>query len=311
MTPMTTTTFSAAASRRFEAIHGFGPEDVAGLRYLLQARSNKALIGLYDAEAANMDTESGRWNLVCEDHALIVGTDNLGRARYQQSDPESWCEGCQDGEPLAAIEVPKEVPKEVAPKPKATKRTTPKATAPKATAKPKAKRAPKAKATRLSSMTPAEIDAELFPLWADRWFAADRLVSSRNVIAKAIWPTEYKETYEKYASPYSSKTTFAIDITKSWEIRSFEAFVERYRSAEEDLAKAQEAIAPYDAEYRLRPWTRYVLVGAGHLHYQHCHTLRDTTQRYLLAESSGLTADEVVAKYSYVACSKCFKGAPV
>lgn len=307
MTPMTTTTFSAAASRRFEAIHGFGPEDVAGLRYLLQARSNKALIGLYDAEEANLDTESGRWNLVCEDHAIIVGTDNLGRARYQQSDPESWCEGCQDGEPKAE---PK-VAEKPAPKPKATKRATPKATAPKAADKPKAKRAPKAKASPLAHLSPAEIDEILFPLWADRWVAADRLVRDRNVIAKAIWPTEYKETYEKYMAEYSSKRTFFIDIRNSWDVRSFERYVESYRKAEEDLATAQAAIAPLDDEYRLRPWTRYVLVGAGHLHYQSCHTLRPTTQCFLLAESSGLTADEVVAKYSYVACSKCFKGAPV
>jgi len=288
---MTATTFSAKAARSYAELHdGMHPTEVAGLRFLLHARSNGALVGLYDGELAGMDTDGGRWSTVCESHSFIINHEDLSTARYQQSAVNEWCEACMYGEAYANGET-----------------TEPE---PVVKAEPKAK-AKRSKSSKLAKLSPAEIDEQLFPLWADRWVQAERLANNRRVIAKALWPEEFKETYEKYMDRFSSKATHFVDLRSSWELRYFEGYVERYREAEARLAEAQEAIRPLDEEYDRRPWMRYVLVGAGHLHYGGCHTLRPTTKRYLLSESSGLSADEVVARYSYVACTKCFPEAPV
>lgn len=66
----------------------------AGLRQYRQARSSGAYIGVYDGEAAGMDTDAGRWQTVCENHGNIISHATLALARGHAVEPEEWCEGC-------------------------------------------------------------------------------------------------------------------------------------------------------------------------------------------------------------------------
>lgn len=152
----------------------------------------------------------------------------------------------------------------------------------------------------IAQATPAQIDTEIFPLWAKRWLAADRALQERYQIGLAIWPGAAK--IRRGGLRERSYIMFGRDLQQAFD---------RMGKYELERRFAEDALAPLEAEYDRRPWSRYVLVGRGHLHKPGCHTLKPTTQRLLLAESSGLTDDEVVARYSYTACTHCFPDAPV
>lgn len=63
--------------------------------------------------------------------------------------------------------------------------------------------------------------------------------------------------------------------------------------------------------YELYGWTRAYIVPGGHVHKDyHCHTLFFDTERYLVAEVSGMTEDEIVAKAGERACTVCYPSAP-
>jgi hypothetical protein len=155
----------------------------------------------------------------------------------------------------------------------------------------------------LATATPAQIDEVLFPLWAERWQYATWLHDARVRVAAAVWPTEAKQRYGD-AARYG---TNPFDL-KNYETRAGEV-ISRY---ENRLSEIADKIAPFDAEFERRGgWTRYLFVRAGHLHRAGCSSLRPTTQTYLFAEASGLDATEIVSKYTFTACTKCWKDAPV
>lgn len=80
---------AARAARRAEALTW------AGVRSASFARSTGTLVVVYDGEEQGMDTEAGRWQTVCEDHAYIASHDTLAIARSFASAPEEFCEPCQ------------------------------------------------------------------------------------------------------------------------------------------------------------------------------------------------------------------------
>jgi hypothetical protein len=154
----------------------------------------------------------------------------------------------------------------------------------------------------LVSMTPAEIDTLLFPLLAERWALAHRAREYRLDIAASLFPGSIGTYSSRWG--YRKRSGPPTIQLKQWAQMADEA--------EAKLEEVKAQIVVFDDEFDRRGgWIRYVLVGGGHLHYDHCHTLRYDTQRYLLAESSGLTPKEVVERYSYTACTKCFPDAPV
>lgn len=161
----------------------------------------------------------------------------------------------------------------------------------------------------LATSTPAEIDTVLFPLWADRWFHAEMIYTTRHRMAHSLFPHEDRRGSnlgDRLADWYGRPAKYDRQVDKLAKVAA--------TLAEHDagLATAKAAIEPIDVEYHRRGrWTRYVLVRGGHLHKQGCGTLRDTTPAYLLAEASGLTADEVVDRYDFTACTHCFPDAPV
>lgn len=163
----------------------------------------------------------------------------------------------------------------------------------------------------LTTATPVEIDTVLFPLRAERYYQHEAAVRLRHTLAKTIWPAEYKERYERYLRNHESKV-YPLDLRFRGE-RQVISHVERLNETMEKFDAANKAIEPLEAEYDRRGgWTRFLLVSAGHIHFEHhCGSIRPTTQVAWLIEASGSDADKVVAKYNYTACTKCFPNAPV
>jgi hypothetical protein len=68
----------------------------AGLREYRRNRRTGAMVGVYDGEAAGLDTDGGRWSTVCEDHSTIIAFHTLAAARDHAAVPDSWCEPCYE-----------------------------------------------------------------------------------------------------------------------------------------------------------------------------------------------------------------------
>ena len=68
----------------------------AGLRRTYRNRITGGWIGLYDGEAAGLDTEPGRWQTVCEEHGTVCAHRTFEIARSFASVAAEWCEECMD-----------------------------------------------------------------------------------------------------------------------------------------------------------------------------------------------------------------------
>jgi hypothetical protein len=72
------------------------PETVhAGKRERRRCRATGTIVALYDGAQADMDTEGGRWQTVCEDHGTVVSHRTKALAASHLSHPDEWCEECQ------------------------------------------------------------------------------------------------------------------------------------------------------------------------------------------------------------------------
>lgn len=136
----------------------------------------------------------------------------------------------------------------------------------------------------LSTAAPAEIDGELYPILERIGVLQGRIASGNKSL----------ETMPDWQAQLSHLTsTVVLD--------------------EERLARKEAEAEPLEVEYTSRGgWDRYIVVPGGHLHKRSCHTLTPgRTMVGQVAEASGLTEEEVVAKYDETACSHCFPNAPV
>lgn len=86
---------SPKAGLDYRTRFGLWPQQAAGLRVCRHARSTKTLVSIYDGEPANLDTEAGRWQTVCETHGNICSHETFATAVSHLSQPEGWCEDCQ------------------------------------------------------------------------------------------------------------------------------------------------------------------------------------------------------------------------
>lgn len=68
----------------------------AGCKALRICRSTGTLVGLYEAEPANLDTDDGAWATVCETHGSIVMHRTRTTAESHLSHPEEWCDECRE-----------------------------------------------------------------------------------------------------------------------------------------------------------------------------------------------------------------------
>jgi len=137
----------------------------------------------------------------------------------------------------------------------------------------------------LTDLTAAEIDAELFEAM------------------------ETAQRTEQYLATRLKQADKALKL--NGEIPEW--LTEQIAADEAKLDKWTAAGDKYEAEYARRGgWQRYLLVGGGHLHYGNCFTLTPgRTYASLIAEASGLDADQVVGKFGTTACTHCFADAPV
>lgn len=78
-------------------VPGHSTGEIAGLVQLRTARSTGKQVGVYDGEAAGMDTAAGRWQTVCEEHGWIISHQSKRLAKYHAAAPEEWCEKCMPG----------------------------------------------------------------------------------------------------------------------------------------------------------------------------------------------------------------------
>lgn len=67
---------------------------VAGLRRTYRNPLTGGWNGVYDGEAAGMDTEAGRWQTVCEEHGTVISHATKRLAREFGPHAEEWCEEC-------------------------------------------------------------------------------------------------------------------------------------------------------------------------------------------------------------------------
>lgn len=55
-----------------------------------------ARVSLYDGALQGLDTDGGRWSLVCETHSTVLAVQTLRSAESWWGHPKDWCEGCRD-----------------------------------------------------------------------------------------------------------------------------------------------------------------------------------------------------------------------
>lgn len=68
----------------------------AGYRAHSHRTDTGTLCVLVDNIAAGLDTSSGRWGLVCDDHDIAVAVERQVDARRFLSYPSNWCDVCQE-----------------------------------------------------------------------------------------------------------------------------------------------------------------------------------------------------------------------
>lgn len=51
-------------------------------------------VTVYNSAEAELDTEAGKWHVVCEQHGTTLATDLLADAKSAMWDSVSWCEEC-------------------------------------------------------------------------------------------------------------------------------------------------------------------------------------------------------------------------
>ena len=140
----------------------------------------------------------------------------------------------------------------------------------------------------LSNWAPAEVDTEIARLLAERAKLAVR--------AEGLERTN--RNYAKHAGTY-----YQSYISKNNE--------ELERLKAEDSALAAE-LAPYEAEFAARPWTRAFVVPDGHVHSSmQCSTCYPTTRFAWLPDYSGSDEATIVEDAGERACTVCYPSAPV
>lgn len=85
-------------------------------------------------------------------------------------------------------------------------------------------------------------------------------------------------------------------------------------AARAEIAAADEAAAPLEAEFAARRWSRFFLVTSsnGHIHRSmDCSTCNIRTAYGWLPELSGKTEADAVAAHGALLCTVCFPSAPV
>lgn len=66
----------------------------AGVVQQRRNRQTGTIVSVVDGDAADMDTDAGRWQTVCEDHGATAAWGSQAQARTFAPSPADWCEEC-------------------------------------------------------------------------------------------------------------------------------------------------------------------------------------------------------------------------
>lgn len=94
---------------------------------------------------------------------------------------------------------------------------------------------------------------------------------------------------------------------------NYDRLCEQRDKAASRMAELEAEMAPYEAEFAARRWSRFFLVtnGNGHVHSSmSCSTCYQTTEFAWLPELAGKTEAEMVEEFGEKACTVCFPSAP-
>jgi hypothetical protein len=152
----------------------------------------------------------------------------------------------------------------------------------------------------LAAATPAQIDAQLSGIWEMQASLRLRMKNARTSLGKLQQRKERQQ---------ARGTWFCWD---DQELADLEARIYRMRRALADLDAEAE---PFEAEFTRRGgWPRYfkVIGDGGHVHNgTRCQSCFPTTQFVWLVDLAGKDEAAMVEKWGHVACTICFKSAPV
>jgi len=170
---------------------------------------------------------------------------------------------------------------------------------------------------------PVEVDTELARIYNAENRIAATIANLEGRIRQAAGDTNHRRnsySYNRMETLVTVSITDAlalgpVDGTPAYEVSNFErATAELYTAYGEREALAAEA-APFHAEFRAAPWSRFFIVPDGHIHSSmgcySCNNGQSPTQFGWLPQLSGLTEADAVEAHGATLCTLCFPEAPV
>lgn len=170
----------------------------------------------------------------------------------------------------------------------------------------------------ITTATPVQIDTDLAELRAQLDKAVSVFDGALNSIHTKVGDRKGRHGYRLSHDEARAQAREALDnrtlrrFDHDVVTRAFDILDEQ----DEIITALTARIAPLDAEYARRPWSRFILVLAsgGHIHssnYCAGGSIRVTTQLAWNPQLSGKTEAEAVAELGPLLCTHCFPTAPV
>lgn len=158
------------------------------------------------------------------------------------------------------------------------------------------------------TMTPVEIDTKLAEIYGKESAALALKKEAKEILKGATKRYEEKKakgSHMGYSNMEQMDEAFA---------KTHAAFTEKMAKADALVAECWAEAAPYEAEYKSRPWARYFLVANsnGHIHSsRHCSSCYATTRFVWMVEYADQSAEDTIYKHGTTVCTVCFPDAPV
>jgi len=141
-----------------------------------------------------------------------------------------------------------------------------------------------------ANMTPVEVDTILAPLYGAQYALKYRIANAKASILKYAQHLGRRPLFDDYAD----RLQVELEANQA------------------KLAEVNAKIAPLDAEYSLRPWTRAFVVPHGHVHSSmYCTTCYPSTEFCWMPSYSGADEAKIVLDAGSRACTICYPSAPV
>lgn len=171
----------------------------------------------------------------------------------------------------------------------------------------------------LTTASPVAIDTELARLYDEHFEVGSKqmmLVDDLERTAHRAQGKTWREDREPYSPEYIDRLCNDGSLP-IWERRSLRDLDTRLTRLRAKAAALREEMAPLNAEYRRRPWTRAFLAvtnSQGHVHSSMecstCNKGESRTRFSWMVEWSGADEATIVADAGERACTVCYPSAP-